>query len=445
MKKVIISLIVAVLCLIGIYILVIHKSVDLNKAHGTVDIQDSLLSFERSGKIVMLYVDEGAQVSQGQVLARLDTEALEHQQRIQLSQCEAEQSLLDQYQNGYLKEELDAAKASVAKAQSAVDLAHITFQRNASLLDSKSISKQEYDSSKAAYNQAQAALAESKAQLALYTRGYREEVISAQSAKVTACTQQLRYLHYQINEQGVIVAPFSGTIRSRVHETSDFVGAGETIFALTYEQTKKIRIYLSENQLNLIDVGQEVSVEVPFNDPLVGKVTFISPTAMFTPKSVQTEDLRADLVYEVTVEVPDEQKLLRFGQAITVYLSGEAPSHASKKLAAANKNPAPASAPAPAPAQASTPAPDPVQTQADPAASSSSETAPDASNSSADSSSEPIADSKADQPQLNLPYDVSPNLSTAQTTKTKAESQHPLPKTFDQNDDYIKVLEAQTI
>lgn len=331
MKKVILLLFVAlVIGLLGVYILVIHRSVDLNKAHGTVDIQDSLLSFERSGKIITLYADEGVEVHQGDLLARLDSQALEHQQRIQFAQCEAERALLDQYQNGYLKEELDAAKASVAKAQAAVDLAALTYQRNASLLKTKSVSKQDYDSAKAAYDQAQAALAESKAQLALYQRGYREEVIAAQAAKVTACSQQLRYLDYQINNQGMIRAPFSGTIRSRTHELSDFVGAGETIYALTNERIKKIRIYLSENQLNLIKIGQDVSVEVPFNAPLTGKITFISPSAMFTPKSVQTEDLRADLVYEVTVEVADPNKVLRFGQAITVYLKGSAPDNQDK-------------------------------------------------------------------------------------------------------------------
>lgn len=320
MKKAILFLVVVVCILIGIYAVVIHKTTDLSKAHGTVDIQDSLLSFERSGKIVSLLVDEGSEVKQGDILARLDSQALEHQQRIQFAQCAAEQSLLEQYQNGYLKEEMDAAQASVNKAQAAVDLAAITYQRNASLLKTKSISKQEYDSAKAGFEQAQAALAESKAQLALYKRGYREEVIAAQSAKVTACTQQLRYLDYQINNQGMIRAPFAGTIRTRTHELSDFVGAGETIFALTNESLKKIRIYLSANQLHTLKVGQNVSVELPYHNPLQGKVSFISPTAMFTPKTVQTEELRADLVYEVTVEVPDSDKILRFGQAVTVRL-----------------------------------------------------------------------------------------------------------------------------
>lgn len=329
MKKVLLLLAVVVLGLTGIYMLVIHKSVDLTKAHGTVDIQDSLLSFERAGKIVDLYVDEGTAVKQGDLLARLDSQALEHQQRIQFAQCGAEQALLDQYQNGYLKEELDAAQATVNKAQAAVDLAKLTYQRNASLLKTKSVSNQDYDSAKAAFEQAQAALAESKAQLALYQRGYREEIIAAQAAKVTACSQQLRYLEYQINSQGIIRAPFAGTIRSKTHELSDFVGAGETIYALTNESTKKIRVYLSDNQLHLIKTGQKVSVDVPYSAPLEGTITFISPSAMFTPKSVQTEELRADLVYEVTVEVNDPQKQLRFGQAITVYLQGTAPDHSA--------------------------------------------------------------------------------------------------------------------
>ena len=219
----------------------------------------------------------------------------------------------------------------MAKSQAAVNLAEITYHRNESLLKSKSVSQQDFDSAKASFAEAQAALAEAEAQLALLQRGYREEIISAQASKVSACRQQLAYLNYQIKNQGVITAPFSGTIRSRTHETSDFVGAGETIFALTDEEHKKIRIYLTDAQLRLIKVGQEVSVAIPYSKPIVGKVSFISPTAMFTPKSVQTEDLRADLIYEVSVEVTDTSHQLRFGQAITVYLVGTAPDNSKQQ------------------------------------------------------------------------------------------------------------------
>lgn len=330
MKKVVLALVVIAIIFMGAwYALFIHKDLDPNKAHGSVDIQDSLLSFERTGKIVSLNVDEGAAVRKGDVLARLDSQSLDHQMKIQFAQCQAEQALLLQYQNGYLQEEIDSAKAAVNKSQSNVDLTSITYDRNASLLRSKSVSKQEYDSARAQYQQAQASLAESKAQLALLEKGYRQEIISSQEARVTACKEQLSFLNYQIQQQGVIVAPFNGTIRSRTHELSDYVGVGETIFALTDENHKRIRVYLSEDQLRLITTGQKVSVEVPYHAPLEGIVSFISPTAMFTPKSVQTEDLRTDLIYEVRIEVKDRQHVLRFGQAITVYLQGTAPDHSS--------------------------------------------------------------------------------------------------------------------
>ena len=314
------------------YALISHEGLNPYKAHGTVDIKDSLLSFERSGKIIKLSADEGQQVQKGAILASLDAQDLDHRLRIQYANCQAEEALLTQYQNGYLSEELASAEASVQKSQAAVNLAAITYERNASLLKSKSISKQEFDGSKAAYDEAKATLKEAEAQLALYKRGYREEIISSQASKVTACKEQLSYLNYQINSQGNIVAPFSGTIRSRTHELSDFVGAGETIFSITDENVKKIRIYLSDAQLTLAKLGNTVSVERPYGPPMVGKISFISPTAMFTPKSVQTEDLRADLIYEISVEVEDPEHVLRFGQAITVYLKGEAPDNSNKAL-----------------------------------------------------------------------------------------------------------------
>lgn len=326
-KGVILGVLIVICAMVFGYVTFIHQDLDPRKAHGTVDIKDSLLSFERSGKIIELAVEEGAQVQQGQVLARLDSSELNHQMSIQYAQCEAAQALLTQYQNGYLKEERDSALALVNKSQAAVDLANITYKRNAALLKSRSISKQDYDAAKASYDQARATLAEAQAQLALLQKGYRDEIIAAQAAQVSSCQAQLKYLDYQINEQGVIIAPFAGTVRTRTHEISDFVGAGETIFALTDEDHKKIRIYLSDAQLQLIKLGQEVSIEVPYQAPLAGTISFISPTAMFTPKSVQTEDLRADLIYEVSVDVTDDKHVLRFGQAITVYLQGEAPNN----------------------------------------------------------------------------------------------------------------------
>lgn len=320
MKKIIVGLLLLFAVLGLVYKQFIYRPADLGKAHGTVDIQDSLLSFERPGRIIILNADEGTQVKEGDVLAVLDSEALKHQISIQKASCSAEKALLDQYRSGYLKEEREKAEAAVRGAESAVSLARITYERTESLLKSRSVSRQEFDSAKAAFEQSKAQLAESRAALALIERGYREELIAAQSAKVAACTDQIAYLSYQEEVQGYIRAPFSGTIRSRNHELFDFVGAGETVFALTDENRKRLRIYLSEKQLNLIKTGDTVKVETATGGSVSGTVSFISPTAMFTPKTVQTEDLRADLVYEVNVDVSDPNRVLRFGQAVTVIL-----------------------------------------------------------------------------------------------------------------------------
>lgn len=322
MKKIAIPIFIVIsVLLILTYTLLFHQSIDPTRAHGTVDIKDSLLSFERAGKIVSLNVDEGTQVKRGEVLASLDSRALDHQIKIQVAQCFAEDALLNQYKNGYLQEELDSAQATVNKSKAEVKLSKITYERYASLLKSKSVSHQEFDSAKASYEEALASLAEAEATYAKLKKGYREEQVTAQAAKVNACREQLNYLQYQIDTQGIIRAPFNGTIRTRTHEISDYVGAGETIFALTDETSKKIRIYLSQEQLSFIKLGQKVKVLLNEQATIDGTVSFISPTAMFTPKTVQVENLRSDLVYEVSIEVNDPDRKLFFGQAVTVLLT----------------------------------------------------------------------------------------------------------------------------
>lgn len=159
-KSILVIFVILITIMAFAYALLFHQNIDPNKAHGTVDIQDSLLSFERPGKIIALNVDEGSNVKENDILATLDSKELDHQMRIQYAQCQAEQSLLNQYQNGYLKEEIDSAKATVQKSQAAVDLAAITYERNRSLLNTKSISKQDFDSAKASYNEAKASLLE---------------------------------------------------------------------------------------------------------------------------------------------------------------------------------------------------------------------------------------------------------------------------------------------
>ena len=96
-----------------------------------------------------------------------------------------------------------------------------------------------------------------------------------------------------------------------------------TVFELSQIEAKRVRVYVSEKQLSAIRVNDKAFVLLPNGERLEGKIAKISNTAMFTPKTVQTEELRSDLVYEVRIDVNDPTGALRLGQPITVEFAYE--------------------------------------------------------------------------------------------------------------------------
>lgn len=91
-----------------------------------------------------------------------------------------------------------------------------------------------------------------------------------------------------------------------------------TIYQLSVADPKWIRAYLTERQLGLVKEGTLATVFTDTVGPVDGTVAFVADTAEFTPKTVQTEDLRASLVYEVRITVRDPENRLRLGQPVTV-------------------------------------------------------------------------------------------------------------------------------
>lgn len=91
------------------------------------------------------------------------------------------------------------------------------------------------------------------------------------------------------------------------------------VYTLSLDTTKWIRAYISEDRLGQIHEGQTATVTIDsVPTPLTGQVGYISDTAEFTPKSVETEDLRTSLVYEVRIYVTDPDNVLRLGMPATV-------------------------------------------------------------------------------------------------------------------------------
>jgi HlyD family secretion protein len=110
------------------------------------------------------------------------------------------------------------------------------------------------------------------------------------------------------------------------------MAAGTTVYALSLQSPVWVRAYISEPQLGLIHPGAMVKLytDTRPDDAYDGQVGFISPVAEFTPKSVETQELRADLVYRFRVVVRNPDKALRQGMPVTVRLGGAAPAVAAK-------------------------------------------------------------------------------------------------------------------
>jgi HlyD family secretion protein len=125
-----------------------------------------------------------------------------------------------------------------------------------------------------------------------------------------------------------LIAPSQGVVLSRVREVGAIVAAGETVFVVSLTNPVWVRSYVSEMDLGRVKPGMEVSIKIdtPGAPLLKGRIGFISPTAEFTPKTVETQELRTALVYRIRIIVPDAGDILRQGMPVTVSVLDAAPS-----------------------------------------------------------------------------------------------------------------------
>jgi HlyD family secretion protein len=293
--------------------------------HGNVDIRQVSLAFEDSGRISTLAVDEGDEVQAGQVIATLDTRALKIQEQQALAQLDAQKQTVREQQAGARPEEVAQSRAQLASAQAQLqkateDISRI--QRISGSTGGKGISKQELDTARSNLRIAQASVKERQASLTLMEKGVRSEQREASVAQVRATQAQLELLQYHLS-QAELRSPVDAVVRARLQEPGDMTGPQKAVYTLALRQPKWVRVWLNEGDLGRVKSGMSANIFTDsFPDkPVTGKVGFISSVAEFTPKSVQTEDLRTNLVFEVRIVVDDPTNVLRMGQPATVTIN----------------------------------------------------------------------------------------------------------------------------
>lgn len=290
--------------------------------YGNVDIRQVSLAFEQAGRIEKLLVQEGDKVQAGQVLAILNTNALQIQAKQAQAQLKAQQEAIVKQDVGARPEEITQAKAQLASAQAELDKTNKNLQRLQTLVsstDGRAISQQELDYSKSNKDSAEAAVRERQANLELIIKGARQEDREATKAQYEVTKANLDLINYNLT-QAKLKSPVNAVVRARLQEVGDMTTAQKAVYTLALIDPKWIRVYVNEQDLSSIKMGGTAQVirDSDPNQPINGKIGYISSIAEFTPKTVQTEEIRTTLVYEVRVYVNDPNDQLKMGQPVTV-------------------------------------------------------------------------------------------------------------------------------
>ncbi|RDJ24952.1 HlyD family efflux transporter periplasmic adaptor subunit [Bosea caraganae] len=300
------------------------KTSDELTLYGNVDLRQASLAFNGNERIAAVLVEEGDIVRAGQVLARLDTSRLKPQVAQAEASLASQKAALLKLRNGSRPEEIEQARSNLNSARADSVNASAQYDRRRAL-SANAVSQQDLDAAKAAAEVATAKVAVAKSSLDLALVGPRIEDIKQAEAQVLASEAQLALIRQQLAD-AELMAPFDAIVRSRLMEPGEMASPMRPVFSLAERSTKWVRSYVPEPKLGHIRSGERTKViSDSFPDkPLDGWIGFISPVAEFTPKTVQTEDLRTSLVYEVRVFVEDPNDVLRLGMPATVRLLPDA-------------------------------------------------------------------------------------------------------------------------
>ncbi len=287
--------------------------------YGNVDIRESQLAFNGSEHVDKILVEEGEYVKKGQLLAALHNEILQAQVSEAEAQLEAQRQTVNKLKAGARKEEINKVRAEwgAAKAQSKVALS--SYKRLARLLKKRVVTPDEVDKAKALADSSKAQAEAIRHGLVLLQSGTRKEDIAAAEAILESRKASVRLVEQRLDDTK-LYAPADGIIRNRILELGSMAFPQTPVMTLAFVNPVWVRAYLPEPALGKIAIGNKATIYTDSypDKAYEGWVGYISPTAEFTPKNIQTSELRTRLVYSMRIYVCNPQNELRLGMPATV-------------------------------------------------------------------------------------------------------------------------------
>jgi len=290
--------------------------------YGNVDIREAQLAFNSSEHIIEIRVQEGDRVTKGQLLARLHTELLDAKLAEAKATLLAQQQTVAKLEAGSRPEEIRKGQAELEAAHARAKSTRDSYKRIARLLENKLASPEDVENASSLADAAKAQMEAAKQTLALLQAGPREEDIAVARAQLAAREAGVVLAQQQLQHAN-LYAPADGIIRNRILEPGDMAFPQTPVLTLAFIDPIWVRAYLPEPMMGRVALGAKALIYTDSypDKTYQGWVGYISPTAEFTPKNVQTSELRTRLVYSVRIYACNSQGELRLGMPATVTIA----------------------------------------------------------------------------------------------------------------------------
>jgi len=282
------------------------KTKGVIEASGTIEVREVNVASKVSGQILELRVDEGSSVKAGDTIVLIDHEAMD----IQLRQAEAGVALAEAQlallRQGARIEDIRQGEEALRQAEASFKVAGEDARRMRELARRGSVTPKQKEDAEARLTVADAQRGSAGEAVAKLRRLARPEEIRAAEARLAQAAAASDLLRKAIADCAV-VSPVTGIVTQRPVESGELATPGTVVMVVSELSKARLMIYVSEQELGGIRLGQAAEVRIDSAPGRVfqGTVTFISPEAEFTPKNVQTKEDRVKLVFGVKVEIPN--------------------------------------------------------------------------------------------------------------------------------------------
>ena len=288
---------------------------------GNIEAHESLVSFKVQGRVIELPVEEGQQVEQGTVLARLEDADLKQKVRMDEADVQVRASDLVLTLAGTREQEVKASQQAVMDAKADLDEKKVDNDRAQRLFAKDEISAQDRDLAATALKRAEATFRASQQRYNEAVEGSRKEDIAIARANLAAANAGLGLSRIDAGYT-TLRAPTTGVITVRQAELGEVVAPGSPVVTLADLDHIWLRAYIAETDLGCIHWGQEATITTDTypGKKYHGRISFISSNAEFTPKSVQTSTERVTLVYRIKIDIDNPNHELKPGMPADAHL-----------------------------------------------------------------------------------------------------------------------------